>query len=1221
MVRPLSGRAATLPNGGKVSIVGKTDIPLTIQLMLQLESGDYVHWDRHFTVVDAEVVDLGDHSPRDMYVAMVDWDYVPNNGMPLTPFGSLAFLLRSGATVLNAPRVPIPKHLEGTKVVIQTSQDASDPTIAAITPESLTWTEEQWRTAIRGRISPKFRDSDLGKSVTNLLLARRKVFGPVVPAETTEVVDFTLLGEPTPVSFKVPLSRKVSMADLEAGISDWISRGIAERVPWDTKAYGFVIVVPKSDGRWRITINPSGVNPTTKREDPEGGYMPDSILNEVQKLGPTLKFGASLDLSEAFTTLRLGPTARDLSVFSSPVGKLRWLQGYFGWHSFPAIFQRIVMEKLVLPTMDEVNDSIILAWVDDIVVTGPTAESFLTALSILVDRLLSIGGRLSLEKCDFLTTLIHWCGVEINLETSTWRVDPRRVETLSSTPSPRTQDALSHVLGVIRYYYFTVQDHLAQRERLALLSELERASKGAKGLDISKSWTPAHETAMRDSLLAITTGRWMLVFNGKLPVYVTTDASSAYGFAVTAHQWDPETGELRPISYFSQGWRGGQLAGWTPQVKEMYAIKVALTVIMPATFPYAQVILLCDNRNLSALADSADLRIVRWQAEVRDAGAHIKRWIPGHYNTIADYGSRSVEPDPASALTPTEAFDMTIYSLTSSEGGEETSGSVTSTPTSTSTTTVVPGHLPLASTMAKIIAAQEAAPEEERASWIGAAYSKARLAGHTFYLYRHRLIVPKDASDLKTALIKLAHDENAHYCGAQRTLQQLRLQAKVFWAGMDEDVTKYINSCYRCQFAKAAHHANRTVGSLTPTLPPYPLHTWYVDIKEMPGDTGAILGAVEGLTKLTRLRYIPDGTAKQVIEELEEVFAATGSNPVVIRSDGGPPFNSKVYKEWCSHEGITPLLGIPEHSQGQGVVETKFHGIANSIMAVMGGKAPSCWFKDARLLVNLERVINTTITNSYGGCPMWALTGREPRTRLTALTNDLAASDYGAQLGLPYLTSNDINQLIALHHANLAKVHDRVSLAVSLAQALTKNRYDTTRQASALKVGDWALVYVTAPNRMVPHFTGPYRITRVSDDKNFFEATHYLTPSLTSGPYHVSRLIPFDFSRATPEEIALYQLGEGSGLVSTIKSHRVLDNGSYEFEVEFVGNPVPVWLAAYGLRRVVKAIDYCKLHNLPPLGAAPRAPASPHPSRSSRSTRSGKGSLPSIGSTPSKERE
>jgi len=418
------------------------------------------------------------------------------------------------------------------------------------------------------------------------------------------------------------------MEDLMAGINDWVARGLAEHVPWDTKAYGFVIVVPKSNGLWRITINPSSLNPNTQRIDPEGGYMPDSILGEVQKLGPNLKRGAVLDLSEAFTTLRLGPTAQRVSVFTSPVGKLRWKQGYFGWHSFPSVFQRIVMEKLVLPTMDEVAQSTILAWIDDIVVCGGSDEAFIQALTGLIDRLLSIGGRLSLSKCEFLTDLIHWCGVEINLAASTWRVDPQRVESITNTPTPKTTEALAHVLGVIRYYYFTVKDQLAQRERLDLLSQLELSNKGAKGLDLSSVWTPAHESAMRDSLKAITLGNWMLVFDRRHPVYVTTDACSKFGYAVTAHQWEPVTGELKPISYFSKGWKGRQLESWTPQVKEMYAIKIAITVIMPHAFPYAEVILMCDNRNLSAFVDSADERIIRWKAEVRDAGAHIKRWIP-----------------------------------------------------------------------------------------------------------------------------------------------------------------------------------------------------------------------------------------------------------------------------------------------------------------------------------------------------------------------------------------------------------------------------------------------------------------------------------------------------------------------------------------------------------------------------------------------------------------
>ena len=41
------------------------------------------------------------------------------------------------------------------------------------------------------------------------------------------------------------------------------------------------------------------------------------------------------------------------------------------------------------------------------------------------------------------------------------------------------------------------------------------------------------------------------------------------------------------------------------------------------------------------------------------------------------------------------------------------------------------------------------------------------------------------------------------------------------------------------------------------------MHTLYVDLKgPMPEDTGYLLAAVEGLTKDTRLRYLPAGTAK-----------------------------------------------------------------------------------------------------------------------------------------------------------------------------------------------------------------------------------------------------------------------------------------------------------------------------------------------------------------------
>ena len=710
---------------------------------------------------------------------------------------------------------------------------------------------------------------------------------------------------------------------------------------------------------------------------------------------------------------------------------------------------------------------------------------------------------------------------------------------------------------------------------------------------LSEAWTGEHTAEMKSAIDNICCGDWLLVYDPNQPVYVSTDAASLHGFSVAACQYDVKTGALRPIANFSQGWLGSQLRGWTAQVKECYALRYAVTKMMPAAFPYAQVITLCDNRNLAGSHDSEDLRILRWQQEISDAGAITRQWVPGEYNTIADHGSRAVQSNPLASPDAGEAYHSYIYSITiSSEKGEIASES----------NTVVPGHLPIAAMTASIAAAQHSAAETEQARWASMAhYSTATLAGRTLHLIERRLIVPAAALGIKSKLLHLAHDDQCHYTGVSRTLHNLRDQAKVWWENMDTDTASYIKSCYRCAFARARHSPSTTVGQLVPTIPPYVMHTVYVDLKgPMPEGTGYLLGAVEGLTKDTRLRFLPQGTAKEVNEELAEVFASFGSNPVVLRSDGGPPFNSAEYTDWCASEGIMPITGVADHSQGQGTVETKFRGIAQSLIALLGGKAPTGWYKDPTVLAKLERVINNTYSSTLGGCPTWARTGLTPRTPLSTVNFDFTSTDYGATLvGMPGVEENDLQEVIAQHHDNIDRVHGRVSLAVSLSQALTKSRWDATRKIGDFKVNDWVLVYFGAPNRLMPHFRGPYKVNRVTDDSNFVYVTHYLTEEgATFGPYHVSRLLRFDFGRATASEIAAFELTEGSDLVTNVTAHRQLNDGSYEFQVEWASDPTPSWLGGFVLRRVTKVIDYCKLHSLPSPGSGVRR-ASSVPTRSS----------------------
>jgi hypothetical protein len=105
-------------------------------------------------------------------------------------------------------------------------------------------------------------------------------------------------------------------------------------------------------------------------------------------------------------------------------------------------------------------------------------------------------------------------------------------------------------------------------------------------------------------------------------------------------------------------------------------------------------------------------------------------------------------------------------------------------------------------------------------------------------------------------------------------------------------------------------------------------------------------------------------------------------------------------------------------------VETRIRGIAAALVATLGGKAPKAWFTGPHLadLEAIINIINTTHVEPIGGCPSWAMYGRQPRTRLSAATAWEEAEASGQTMGLP-LTPGELNEIIAAHHAAMRAVH------------------------------------------------------------------------------------------------------------------------------------------------------------------------------------------------------
>ena len=227
------------------------------------------------------------------------------------------------------------------------------------------------------------------------------------------------------------------------------------------------------------------------------------------------------------------------------------------------------------------------------------------------------------------------------------------------------------------------------------------------------------------------------------------------------------------------------------------------------------------------------------------------------------------------------------------------------------------------------------------------------------------------------------------------------------------------------------------------------------------------------------------------------------------------------------------------------------------------------------LLARLERLINGTYCESIHGSPYWAMFGREPRTRLAAMV-DWSSTTFGeVALGLPSVTYNDYMEVVAQHHATLNAVQGRVMLATSVAQALTKRAWDAERTRGDYVVGEFVLVLHTAPNKMLPHFKGPFRVREVSEDGNFVMATHFQGTAV-EGPYHVSRLVRFDATRVTSDELDEFL----NYRVADCIGHRKLVAGQLEMHVRWEGTDITTWESHTSVRNAASVVRYAREHKL-----------------------------------------
>ena len=152
----------------------------------------------------------------------------------------------------------------------------------------------------------------------------------------------------------------------------------------------------------------------------------------------------------------------------------------------------------------------------------------------------------------------------------------------------------------------------------------------------------------------------------------------------------------------------------------------------------------------------------------------------------------------------------------------------------------------------------------------------------------------------------------------------LKAQESVFWPGIRYDIREAVDKCGTCQ---SSSKAAKPLGS-TSKVPPHPWHTLGTNLFYWNKIDFLVIS--DYFTKFIIVRRFPNSSTHSVIKELGMVFTEFG-RPFILRSDNGPCYASKEFREFLEFYQVHHITSSPHHPRSNRFAEALM-GIAKRLM-------------------------------------------------------------------------------------------------------------------------------------------------------------------------------------------------------------------------------------------------------------------------------------------------
>lgn len=634
-------------------------------------------------------------------------------------------------------------------------------------------------------------------------------------------------------------------------------------------------------------------------------FYPMPTMDKLAVRMAGAKFFSKLDIKSAYFHVELDEESRDLTTFMTSRGPMRFTRLAFGVNCAPEAFQKI-MEDLLRGCEG------VAVFIDDILIHAPSIQKLRERTAAVTAEIKKNNLTLNDDKCVYEKTEVEFLGFRI--DANGMRPTDDKIKDVENCERPISATQVRSFLGMVTFMGSFIEN----------LSELTEPLRKLTGKNQFFTWGKEQERAFEEIKDVVANHvKTRGFFNGNDETWLCTDASPVgLGAVLVQEGINMVTGEKkkRIIAFASkaltkteatypQTQREALAAVWAVEKFHFYLIGREFHLVVDHQ-PLAYIFKGEGHNNKRATTRAEawaqrlgtyrfDVEVVKGEDNIADylSRKSLLNKIPfNDQNGRNELGALTVQVNP---LMRNDYQAVTNKEMREASEKDEVFAKVR-----------------------EALSAGEWPKELQRY-----AAFKDELRIQEGLILRGRQIVAPAA--MRGRLMRAAHLGHPGSVSMKRTLR-----SSVWWPRIDADIEEHVKQCMGCTVVSKCDPPEPMIRT---ELPEEPWDFIAIDFHS-PNSLGVkLLVVVDYFSRMICLRIMKETDAERTCDQLEDLFITFGY-PAVIKSDNGPPFQSRKFKDWADSRDIKIVHSTPAAPWMNGEVESQMRGIGKNLTIAVAQK-------------------------------------------------------------------------------------------------------------------------------------------------------------------------------------------------------------------------------------------------------------------------------------------